>query len=66
MARESKIAVVGSKANANKLPEDVTQLLKDAVETIKHINHQNEFTRSFVERAQEVIESQENPLTKET
>lgn len=58
--------VVGSKTHAAKLPDDVTQLLKESVETIKHINHQNEFTRSFVERAQEVIESQENPLTKET
>lgn len=63
---EIRETVVGSKTHAAKLPEDVIQLLREATETIKHINHQNEYTRSFVARAQEVLEDQDEQPTKET
>lgn len=63
---EIRETVVGAKTHAAKLPEHVVELLRESVETIKHISHQNDFTRSYVARAQEVLKSQDNPPTKET
>lgn len=65
-SHEIRETVVGAKTHAAKLPENIVELLRESVETIKHISHQNDFTRSYVARAQEVLKSQDNPPTKET
>jgi hypothetical protein len=63
---EIRETVVGSKTHAAKLPEHVIQLLRESVETIQQFKNQNDNTRSFVARAQEVLDTQDNQPTKET